>query len=181
MTICIAHRIKIFLLGLSIAFSSMGQIKLPDVELLAGFKYTPLEYLGGPLVGFSCEINEQYRLNLRKDFILGFGENTANNSYKISEYHTYNYLEVARSFSDNKYSISLGGAWIYNGSGERSFLSTSTGYYAGSVGFTLNFENLRTEIRADIPIGENQKIEDQGYLFPISFALYIPIGISKGN
>src|SRR3972149_1143754 len=167
---------KYVLIILSIIFSTLTGITQKstvnyDIYLDFGLKYTPIEYLGGPILGISLD-NPQNKIafNLRNDIIFAVGvlKNDPVSPYQITDYHTYNYLDIDYKFSP-KIRLSAGMGWIYEGKKENYKLNEESGYPSITLAFKYKVSWLTMEIRGDIPFEKYNKVIDQGHLFPISF------------
>ena len=180
---CMKNQILIILI-LFFSIEIYGQDKIKIYSNL-GVKYTPLEYLGGPLVGLSVgKPNGKLMWNFRKDIIfsiekLNYGVNN-NLIFNLTNYHTYNYLDVDYKFS-SKASVFIGGAWIYEGKTHNTVLNSQSGYYAATLGLKYKIDWLTFELRGDIPLEKYVSYIDQGHLFPVSFALYYKFRPKREN
>lgn len=142
-----------------------------NLRIVAGLKNTPLEYLGGPLFGFTYAINETVDVSVRKDMLVSIGKSYLTRHFVITDYHSYHYLDAAIKMGKTPWQLGGGLAWIYKGVGYNEFLNRESGYPAATVFCRRRIEWLDAELRFDIPLGENQKIIDQGYLAPLSIAV----------
>jgi hypothetical protein len=139
-----------------------------------GVKYTPLEYLGGPVAGISLENpDKKLSFNYRKDIIFSIGKYSYENysGYKLTDYNTYDYLDFAYKLK-TKLKIFAGVGWIYNGKNENIKLNRQHGYSSASLGLNYPTDWLTLEVRGDIPLINYNKAVDSDFLFPVSFALY---------
>ncbi len=141
------------------------------LSLQAGVKYTPFEYLGGPLIGlYFHDKTDRFSLGLRKDFILAVGKtDITSRSYAVMRYHTYDYFDFGINFK-KKLRAGAGLGWIYDGNGENIKLFDN-GYLCSSVFIQYKITKIYAEIRGDIPLEKYRPEIDQGHLFPVSLAL----------
>ncbi len=138
-----------------------------------GIKYTPLEYLGGPAIGFSVDNpDKMFSFNYRKDAIFSIGKHSFENdlNFKLTDYYTYDYLDVSYK-TKIKLKIFAGVGWIYNGKNENIKLNNEHGYYSATIGVNYPIDWLILEVRGDIPLNNYDRTVNSGFLFPVSFAM----------
>lgn len=167
----------LFLAIIFINFVIYGQEK-SNLYVNFGMKYTPLEYMGGPLIGISAgKPNGKFMWNFRKDIILKISKlnlnNTSNLNYNLTDYNTYNYLDVDYKITE-KFYATAGFSWI---SRQITYNSLSNSpqpvYFAATVAVKYKIDWLTLELRGDIPLEKNiSNLIDQGHIFPVSLALY---------
>jgi hypothetical protein len=138
-----------------------------------GIKYTPVEYLGGPVFGISLDNqNKKIGFNLRSDYIFSVGQKEQPVSeYIINSFNTYTYFDISYKFSDIFF-VSLGAGWIYGGIGDNIMFNKDSGYPSGTISFKYTFDWITVELRGDIPLEDWDPIFDRGHLFPLSVACY---------
>ena len=148
----------------------------------AGIKYTPVEYLGGPSLGLYYQGRSQkFSAGVRKDFILSVGKtNSTDNSYKLTKYYTYNYLDFFYAVKGD-FRLGAGLGWIYDGKTENIKFNSDYGYASGTVAARYKFSWLSAELRADIPLEKRRPEIDQGHLFPVSLAFLYSFSPAKNQ
>ena len=171
----------IIILGFFICISGYSQQQESySLFFSIGYKYTPLEYLGGPSFGLSLyNLDRRISINLRNDIIFSIGKNYNFSGmsdlefYGITDYHTYNYLDIDYGFKNEKVIVSCGLGWIYTGRNENIKLNSDYGYLTSTVSVQYKYKWLIAELRGDIPLIKYEKHLNQinhGLLFPVSIA-----------
>ncbi len=138
-------------------------------KIIAGAKYTPIDYIGGGIFGFSVSKNN-FAFSVRNDVSLSLVKDNASNYYGINKYRTCKYFDI-HYFFNKKLSTSLGYGWISN-KNEIHILSREFGYSVISLGVNyLISENIILELKGDIPFVDLNSPVDQNIAFPASIGL----------
>jgi hypothetical protein len=138
-------------------------------KILAGAKYTPIDYIGGGILGFSITKNK-IAFSFRHDISLSVLRDRTSHYFGISEYRTYKYFDFHYLFN-KKVHATLGYGWIAH-KDEAFQLRDEYGYSVISLGINYAIsENIILELKGDIPLVNLHSPVDQNIAFPASLAL----------
>jgi len=140
-----------------------------NFAIITGLKYTPIDYIGGGILGISYNYNK-FTFSLRNDVSLSIEKVDTLSYFGISKYRVYNYFDIHYKLND-KFSTSLGYGWISN-KNQIHRLNSEYGYNVISAGLSyLLSDKTVLEIKGDIPLVEWSSPIDQNLAFPISLGL----------
>jgi hypothetical protein len=94
--------------------------------------------------------------------------------FKLSQYHTLNYIDINYCFKQNKRHPIIAGigiGWIYNGEKENYKLEQDYGYGVISCSFSYKVTWFYIDVRGDIPLKLFTNDLHFEQLFPISLGL----------
>jgi len=138
-------------------------------KILTGAKYTPFDYIGGGILGFSITKNK-LGFCFRNDFSLSIVKDNTSRYFGIKEYRTYKYFDFHYYFH-SKMAASLGYGWISN-KDEIHIFHHDYGYSVISLGINyLISERIILELRGEIPFVDLHSPVDQNVAFPASLAM----------
>ncbi|MCA1920063.1 MAG: hypothetical protein WHW07_08160 [Bacteroidales bacterium] len=138
-------------------------------KILTGAKYTPFDYVGGGILGFSITKNK-FSFSFRNDISLSIVKDNASSYFGINKYRTYKYFDIHYSLS-KKIGASLGYGWISN-KDEIHILHNYYGYSVISLGVRYFIsETIIFEFKGDIPFVDLHSPVDQNVAFPASIGL----------
>lgn len=138
-------------------------------NILAGLKYTPIDYIGGGIVGFSYKF-KKFTFCLRNDISMSIAKDDSLIYFGINKYRIYNYLDIHYNFNE-KISTSIGYGWISN-KNQIHRLNNEFGYSVVSIGMHyLISQRIILELKGDIPFVEWNSPIDQNIAFPVSIGL----------
>lgn len=155
--------------------SSQSKDDIYNINLELGIKYTPIEWIGGPLLGLGLESeSKKVGVHFRNDIVLSVGQDPiqTESTYRLVRYHTYNYLDIDYKLT-NKLSTGAGIGWIFL-VGENNRFNSENGYTIATVFLKYNIKWLTFELRGDIPLEqyEEKKVVGPEFLFPVSLGCY---------
>ena len=138
-------------------------------KILIGAKYTPFDYIGGGILGFSITKNN-FSFSFRNDISLSLAKANTSNYFGINKYRTYKYFDIHYAFQ-KKLGASLGYGWISN-KDEIHILDSEFGYSVISLGINYAIsERIILELKGDIPFVDLNSPFDQNIAFPASIGL----------
>lgn len=138
-------------------------------RIFAGFKYTPIDYVGGGIVGFAIK-KQNMLFSLRNDVSLAIEKNDSMSYFGINKYRVSNYLDVHYCFTE-KFCASVGYGWVSNKNQIHRF-NSDFGYSVLSVG--VNYyatHHIAFELKGDVPFADWNSPVDQNIAFPVSIGL----------
>jgi hypothetical protein len=156
------------LMCFSFLYSQENNNKI-SFKILTGAKYTPIDYIGGGILGFSITKNN-FAFSFRNDISLSVIRDNTSNYFGVNKYRTYKYFDFQYSFS-KKIRTTLGYGWISN-KDEIHILHNYYGYSVISIGINYVIsENIILELKGDIPFVDLHSPDDQNVAFPACLAL----------
>lgn len=184
-----AIRTLLLLSCLQFVLSAKAQEHKPlkrDLYLDVGFKYIPIDFIGGPVFGLSYHSpDKKLSFNLRYDVAFSIGKKTQaivfpdsisyiaiDDHFSLENFQVRTYLEseyLVWQKTHKKLSAGVGLGWIYLGDYSKLILNEESGYYCLSLSLKYKWSWFYIEPRIDVPIKTNSRIHD--YNFPGSIAL----------
>lgn len=138
-------------------------------KIITGVKYTPFDYIGGGILGFSI-IKNNISFSFRNDISLSIVRDNSSSYFGINKYRTYKYFDLHYYFHP-KLAASLGYGWISN-KDEIHILHHEYGYSVISLGINYSIsERIILELRGEIPFVDLHSPVDQNVAFPASIGL----------
>jgi hypothetical protein len=138
-------------------------------KILTGVKYTPFDYIGGGILGFSITKND-FSFSFRNDISLSLMKDNTSSYFGINKYRTYKYFDIHYAFH-KKLGASLGYGWISN-KDEIHILDSEFGYSVISLGINYVIsERIILGLKGDIPFVDLHSPVDQNIAFPASIEL----------
>ncbi len=159
----------VFVVLYGVVFS---QNKQQTLTLDLGYKHIPFDYADGAYIGLSYYLKSApVSVSARREFVAKVALSVDGNSLEISDFKSFNRFDIRYLLRD-KMRVSLGAAYITTGVKPMPEFGLKSYYYTLSPAFQYIWnEHLNFELRGDIPLGENEKLIDRGYAFPVSLAL----------
>ncbi|MFZ5941040.1 MAG: hypothetical protein ACOYXB_10760 [Bacteroidota bacterium] len=164
-------------LFLTFFFCSINLSAQPNhLGFVLGYRYTPLEYLGGPSLGLHYQIGESaFGIGYRYEAIGKISRLpysiTQRLNYEILHFYSFNYLTLDYRVSE-RFSLETGPGWTYDGWTDNILLNGEFGYSVLTLCLNYKFEWLNIQVRGDIPL--EQYFERRlltGFVFPLSLCL----------
>lgn len=156
-----------------------------DLYIDFGFKYVPIDYIGGPALGLSYySPDKKLSINLRYDIGFSIGKGTDSfeidsimfsspqDHFSLQQFQVRTFLEAELLIwesNKNKLFASAGLGWNYVGLDQKYLLNESSGYYCLTVAAKYKISWFYIEPRVDIPVFNNSYTNVR--LFPGSIAL----------
>lgn len=140
-----------------------------NFSIITGLKYTPIDYIGGGILGISY-VHNKFTFSLRNDISLAIEKVDTLSYFGISKYRVYNYFDIHYKLS-NKFSSSIGYGWISN-KNQIHRLNGEYGYNVISAGINyLLSDKTLLELKGDIPLVKWNSPFDQNLAFPVSLGV----------
>lgn len=140
-----------------------------NFSIITGLKYTPIDYVGGGILGVSYKHNK-FTFSLRNDISMVVEKVDTLYYFGISKYRVYNYLDIHYNLND-KFCVSIGYGWISNSNQIHRF-SSEYGYHVISTGINYWISNKTIlELKGDLPLSKWNSLIDQNLAFPVSFGI----------
>lgn len=157
-----------------------------DLYIDFGFKYVPIDYVGGPVFGLSYHSpDKKLSINMRYDIGISIGRGShfdvidtiifkgPENHFSIQQFQVRTFLEaelLVWESNKRKLSASAGLGWNYLGWDQMYLLNEASGYYCITIAAKYKLSWFYIEPRIDISISNNTYYSDEK-LFPGSIAL----------
>jgi len=177
--------LSIFILITMLASAQDKKPLARDLYIDFGFKYVPIDYIGGPALGLSYySPDKKLSINLRYDIGFSIGKgidsfeidsimiSNPQDHFSLQQFQVRTFLEAELLvWESNKQKLfaSAGFGWNYVGLDPKYILNESSGYYCLTVAAKYKISWFCIQPRIDIPVFNNSYINER--LFPGSIAL----------
>jgi len=162
----------LFLTLISFTLCAMSQepkTNLLTPQLITGIRYTPIDYIGGGILGFKIS-KELYSLSLRNDVNFSIARNDSMIYYGLDNYQVLNYIDFIYNVY-KKTSFSVGYGWISNGD-KIVRLNSEFGYSVISLGLQQSIsKKIVFDLKIDVSLAKSNENIDNNHAFPIALSI----------